>query len=101
VDDILGSSDQDVTIAVQEKVEMDGYGPWSIKADVPHVQPPASILEIMLSVRLHLDDCSEKNGALRVIPGSHRQVELRKNTFPPSKGYYLIEFAALRLVELC
>jgi ectoine hydroxylase-related dioxygenase (phytanoyl-CoA dioxygenase family) len=26
----------------------------------------------MLSVRLHLDDCHEQNGALRVVPGSHR-----------------------------
>jgi ectoine hydroxylase-related dioxygenase (phytanoyl-CoA dioxygenase family) len=41
-----------------------------VKADVLHVQPPASILENILSVRLHLDNCGE-NGALRVIPGSH------------------------------
>jgi ectoine hydroxylase-related dioxygenase (phytanoyl-CoA dioxygenase family) len=26
----------------------------------------------MVTVRLHLDDCDESNGALRVIPGSHR-----------------------------
>jgi ectoine hydroxylase-related dioxygenase (phytanoyl-CoA dioxygenase family) len=62
---------QDVTIAVQDKVEADGFGPWSVKADVLHVQPPASVLQHMLSVRLHLDDCGEENGALRVIPGSH------------------------------
>jgi ectoine hydroxylase-related dioxygenase (phytanoyl-CoA dioxygenase family) len=62
---------QDVTIAVQEKVEAEGFGPWSVKAEVLHVQPPASILEHMLCVRLHLDDCGEENGALRVIPGSH------------------------------
>jgi hypothetical protein len=64
---------QDVTIAVQERVEIDGFGPWSIKAGVLHVQPPAFILESMLSVRLHLDECNEANGALRVIPGSHHQ----------------------------
>ncbi|HTH52648.1 MAG TPA: phytanoyl-CoA dioxygenase family protein [Edaphobacter sp.] len=62
---------QDVTIAVQERVEVEGYGPWSVKADVLHVQPPLSVLENILSVRLHLDDCSEENGAVRVIPGSH------------------------------
>jgi hypothetical protein len=62
---------QDVTIAVQERVDADGFGPWSVKADVLHVQPPASILENMLTVRLHLDNCGEENGALRVIPGSH------------------------------
>ena len=64
---------QDVTIVVQERVESEGFGPWSIKAGVLHVQPPAFVLEQMLSVRLHLDPCSEENGALRVIPGSHRQ----------------------------
>jgi Phytanoyl-CoA dioxygenase (PhyH) len=62
---------QDVTIAVQDKVEAEGFGPWSVKMDVLHVQPPASILEHMLSVRFHLDDCGKDNGALRVIPKSH------------------------------
>ena len=42
------------------------------KADVLHVQPPAMVLENMLSVRLHLDACGEDNGALRVIAGSHQ-----------------------------
>ena len=62
---------QDETIAVQERVEAEGFGPWSMKADVLHVQPPAEVLEHMVSVRLHLDNCGEENGALRVIPGSH------------------------------
>jgi ectoine hydroxylase-related dioxygenase (phytanoyl-CoA dioxygenase family) len=26
----------------------------------------------MVTLRLHLDDCDESNGPLRVIPGSHR-----------------------------
>jgi len=62
---------QDVTIAVAGRVEAEGYGPWSRKAGVTHVQPPASVLEQMLSIRIHLDDCPEANGALKVIPGSH------------------------------
>lgn len=62
---------QDVTIAVRERVEAEGFGPWSMKADVLHVQPPATILERMLTVRLHLDPCGEENGALRILPGSH------------------------------
>lgn len=63
---------QDVTIAVSRRTEAEGYGPWSTKAGVLHVQPPAEILEKMVSVRIHLDDCSEQNGALCVVPGSHR-----------------------------
>lgn len=31
---------QDVTIAVTEQVEAEGFGPWSVKAGVLHVQPP-------------------------------------------------------------
>jgi len=62
---------QDVTIAVTDRIEVDGYSPWSVKQDVQHVQPPAKVLGGMLTVRLHLDDCPENNGALRVIAKSH------------------------------
>jgi len=57
---------------VKQRIDVSGYGPWSIKEGVPHVQPPIEILETMVTVRLHLDDCDESNGPLRVIPGSHR-----------------------------
>ena len=62
---------QDLSIAVQERRDVPGFGPWSEKAGVTHVQPPAALLERMLTVRLHLDDCDETNGPLRVLPGSH------------------------------
>lgn len=62
---------QDLSIAVKELVETPGYGPWSEKAGVPHVQPPMSVLENMITLRLSLDDCGEDNAPLRVIPGSH------------------------------
>ncbi len=63
---------QDLTIAVSEEKRISGYGPWSRKDGVPHVQPPAWLLANMVTIRLHLDDTPESNGALRVIPGSHR-----------------------------
>ena len=62
---------QDLTLAVRGRVNLPGFGPWSTKDGVPHVQPPIELLQQMLTVRLHLDDCDETNGALRVIPGSH------------------------------
>jgi ectoine hydroxylase-related dioxygenase (phytanoyl-CoA dioxygenase family) len=62
---------QDLSIAVQEKSDAKGFGPWSEKKGVLHVQPPVEILEGMLALRLHLDDCDESNAPLRVIPGSH------------------------------
>jgi ectoine hydroxylase-related dioxygenase (phytanoyl-CoA dioxygenase family) len=63
---------QDLTIAVRRRQEVPGYGPWSEKGGTPHVQPPAAVLERMITLRVHLDDCSAANGALKVIPGSHR-----------------------------
>jgi ectoine hydroxylase-related dioxygenase (phytanoyl-CoA dioxygenase family) len=46
---------------------------------VPHVQPPVELLGKMLAVRLHLDDCDETNGALRVLPGTHWHGRLTAN----------------------
>lgn len=63
---------QDLTIAVREPREAPGFGPWSEKAGIPHVQPPAEVLERMLTVRVHLDPCGLENGPVQVIPGSHQ-----------------------------
>ena len=63
---------QDLSIAVRERLDVDGFGPWSEKSGVVHVQPPTGVLERMLTVRVHLDDCDEANGPLLVLPGSHR-----------------------------
>jgi len=63
---------QDLTIAVRERKEVAGFGPWSEKRGVPHVQPPVEILERMVTLRIHLDECDQDNGPLRVLPGSHR-----------------------------
>ncbi len=63
---------QDLTLALKEQAELPGWGPWSVKDGVPHVQPPVDLLKQMLTVRLHLDDADESNGALRVVSGSHR-----------------------------
>lgn len=63
---------QDLTLAVAARHEIDGWNNWSVKAGVHHVQPPPKLLARMISLRLHLDDCSADNGPLRVLPGSHR-----------------------------
>ena len=62
---------QDLTVAARERADVAGYGPWTEKAGVPHVQPPVSVLESMLAVRLHLDPCGIENGPVRVLNGSH------------------------------
>ena len=67
---------QDLTIAVRERREADGFGRWSKKAGVSHVQPPAEIMSRMLAIRLHLDESAAENGPLRVIAGSHKHGRL-------------------------
>jgi ectoine hydroxylase-related dioxygenase (phytanoyl-CoA dioxygenase family) len=63
---------QDVTITVQKKRETPGFQAWTVKAGIPHVQPPLHILENIVTLRIHLDDTDASNGALKVIPGSHK-----------------------------
>ena len=67
---------QDRIIAVRERRDADGYGAWSTKNGVTHVEPPVHVLESMVAVRVQLDDCGADNGPLRVIPGSHRRGKL-------------------------
>ncbi len=61
---------QDKLIAVPERLDVPGFGPWSIKEGVHHVQPPAEVLHGVLTVRIHLDDCGPDNGPLLTIPGT-------------------------------
>jgi len=60
-----------VRVAANGQVEAEGYTAWSVKAGITHVQPPVSVLERMLTLRVHLDATDEENGALSVLPGSH------------------------------
>lgn len=62
---------QDLSIPVRERHETEGYSGWSCKEGVWHAQPPRGVLENMLALRLHLDDCGGDNAPLRVLPGSH------------------------------
>jgi Phytanoyl-CoA dioxygenase (PhyH) len=67
---------QDLTISVRQRSDVEGFGPWTMKAGVLHVQPPAKVMNGMLAIRLHLDESGLDNGPLRVIPGSHREGRL-------------------------
>jgi Phytanoyl-CoA dioxygenase (PhyH) len=67
---------QDLTLALRSRAEVSGFGPWSTKDGVPHVQAPVELLQQMLTVRLHLDAADKTNAALRVLPGSHRLGQL-------------------------
>ncbi len=71
---------QDRTIAVRVRNDdLAGWGPWSRKNGVAHVQPPDALLTRMIALRLHLDDCDTHNGPLQALPGSHRHGRLDGN----------------------
>lgn len=72
---------QDLTIEVKERHDVPGFGPWSVKDGSPHVHAPASLLEQMVAARIHLDDTPAENGALHVVPGSHRLGRVSSEAF--------------------
>jgi ectoine hydroxylase-related dioxygenase (phytanoyl-CoA dioxygenase family) len=71
---------QDLTISVDTKTILDGFGPWTVKQNQFAVQPPIEVLENITTIRIHLDDTDQDNGALRVIPKSHRKQIYRPQT---------------------
>jgi len=76
---------QDLTISVDKKVELEKFGPWTTKQNQFAVQPPIDIMENIYTVRIHLDDTDENNGALRVIPKSHSKKIYRPETIDWTK----------------
>lgn len=64
---------QDRTIAVQTRHTTAGFGPWSIKAGVQHVEPPFAVIASMVTLRIHLDDVPADNAPLLIACGSHRR----------------------------
>lgn len=63
---------QDLSVPVRERVDADGWSAWCAKEGMTFAQPPSSVLERLLAVRLQLDDGDAAAGPLEVVPGSHR-----------------------------
>jgi ectoine hydroxylase-related dioxygenase (phytanoyl-CoA dioxygenase family) len=63
---------KDMTIAVKRNDLRSGlFSKPTRKAGVPHVEAPESVLQSMLTARIHLDDVDDENGPLLIVPGSH------------------------------
>lgn len=73
---------QDRVIAVGERIEVEGFGPWSRKHGAVHVAPPFPLLARMLTLRVHLDPVPETNAPLLVAPGSHRRGRIAETDVP-------------------
>lgn len=64
---------KDLTIAVCDNSRpSERFTKPTRKAGVPHVEAPVEVLEEMVTARLHLDEVTEENGPLKVLPGSQR-----------------------------
>ena len=62
---------QDLSIPVAARVDHPNLTGWSEKEGAIYVQPPRSVLEELVAVRVHIDICGRDDGPLKVVPGSH------------------------------
>jgi hypothetical protein len=85
---------QDRTIAVKERVDTPGFGAWNLKEGIAHVEPPVSLLENMLTLRLFLDDCDAGNGPLEVACNTHNVGRI------PSQNAAIVARGSRRFVAL-
>lgn len=67
----LVSWHQDKTVTVSEKFDAEGWGPWSKKDEILHVQAPVDVLNKTITFRIHLDASTQDNGCLKLLPKSH------------------------------
>jgi hypothetical protein len=63
---------QDLSIPVAARAADAPCKAWSEKEGMWFCQPPVDLLAQLVAVRVHLDDSTEANGPLRVVPGSHQ-----------------------------
>ena len=69
-----------MTISVDKKLALNGFEFWTTKQNQFAVQPPLEVLQNVVTVRIHLDETNESNGALKVIPKSHSKGIYRPET---------------------
>jgi hypothetical protein len=73
---------QDRAIAVMERADVEGFGPWTRKHGALHVAPPFQLLARMVTLRLHFDDVPATNAPLLVAPRSHRLGRIAETDVP-------------------
>ena len=70
---------QDRVIAVRERLDVEGFTNWSVKAGQMHVQPPHELLARMATFRIHVDSVGTCNAPLQVLAGSHSLGQLTED----------------------
>lgn len=64
---------QDTALPLRSRMEVNGWGPWSVKDGIHYAHAPTATLKRVVSLRVSLDDSGLANGPLRVLPGTHTQ----------------------------
>lgn len=64
---------QDIPINVSSKVVTPDFNSWTFKKGINSVCPPEEIIQSIFTIRIHLDDTHQQNGALQVVPGSFKK----------------------------
>lgn len=63
---------KDRSIVIQQPAQVsERYSMPRLKAGLWHCEPPETVLQRMLSLRIHLDPSTIENGPLSVVAGSH------------------------------
>lgn len=73
-DNWLVALHRDLSIPVRDRIASPAWRGWSEKEGERFAQPPYAVLAGIVAVRLHLEDNTDTNGPLQVVPGSHRHL---------------------------
>jgi len=63
---------QDTALPLGQRNDAPEWGPWSTKGGLLYAHAPAWALELVVALRVSLDDSLNTNGPLRVLPDTHR-----------------------------
>ncbi len=73
---------QDLMFPFAKRVTAAHFDLPTLKQGIHYARPPEYVLDQLLAVRLHLDDCDATNGPLRISPGTHRAGILKTAGIP-------------------
>lgn len=80
---------QDRTVPLSHKFEKEGWTNWTQKRGTFYAQAPESVLQNMITFRIHLDNAFPENGCLKFIPGSHKNKLTSEQQKVLTSGKYL------------
>lgn len=63
---------QDICVNLNKMLTGHQFCSWAKRKNYYEAKASADILEKTITLRLHLDDCGKENGALKIVPGSHK-----------------------------